>query len=289
MPLGERHTAAMVRIAQAWRPDLLVHTGWEYAGPLAAARLGIPAVLHGWGLAAPAELDAPIARALEPLHRKWGLDAGVPEPWREIDVCPPSLQVRDHDRPLVKFGWAPYNGSGVVPAWLLGAPERRRICVTLGNVPIMGDHATVLASVLAGVRGLDAEVVIAGSARLAYDGLPEGVRVLSGLPLSAILPGCDLVVHHGGAGSAFAALALGLPSLALPQMCVQYQHADRIAEVGAGLCLHPEQVTADSLAAALRTLTENTDYRDTARRLRQELAEQPPAGEAMAQLEAAAR
>ncbi|WP_034264722.1 nucleotide disphospho-sugar-binding domain-containing protein [Actinospica robiniae] len=271
VPTSERHTPGVVALAERWRPDLVITSEWEYAGPIAAARLGIPTVVHGWGLATPGGIDAPAARALEPLHQSWGLPDGVPGPIMEIDICPPGLQKRDYERPIRHFGWAPYHGTGIVPDWLLAEPKRPRVCVTLGNVPIKGDHGSVLASVIEGLRGLDLEIVVAAGARLEAQDLPGDVRLVRDVPLNWVLPHCELVVHHGGAGSVLASLAHGIPALVVPLMCVQYQQADRVAEVGAGISLHSEQLTAQSVAQAAAALRKEERFHTAVTGLRRQM------------------
>lgn len=292
VPLSEQHAEATVELAGRWRPDLVVHTGWEYAGPLAAARFGIPSILHGWGMAPPRALDAPIAEALSPLHGAWGLQGGVPDPYWWVDVCPPSLQVGAVGLRVLPMACVPYSGSGVVPPWLLARGEATRICVTLGHIPIMGEHGSVLTTVLQALNDVSVEngleVVIAASDRLGdISGLPSNTRILRGLPLSAILPTCDVVIHHGGAGSTLATLAHGVPALALPQMGVQYQHADRIAEVGAGRRLHPHEVTVATVWNAVMSLLLGKTHRGVAQRLRAEMGRQPHVSDVVKTIEAA--
>jgi UDP:flavonoid glycosyltransferase YjiC (YdhE family) len=276
VPLTHRVVARTVEIAESWRPDLIVHPSWEYAAPIAAARLGVPALYHSWGLTPPQELDRPIADALTPLHRRWDLPDGVPGSWQWIDVCPPSLASHASSTDALPMTYMPYNGSGVVPPWLLERSAGARICVTLGNIPIMGQHTNVLASVLAALRQVDAEIVIAASDNLEHLGeLPKLSKLVRGLPLSQLLPSCDVVVHHGGSGSAMTAIVNGLPQLVLPQMCVQYQHAERIAEVGAGLRLHPLEATVDSILAAITSLLTDPAPRAAAKRLQAETTARP--------------
>jgi L-noviosyl transferase len=91
VPATEHTIERTVELVDAWQPDLVMCTDWEYSAPIAAARLGVPTVLHGWGLLAP-ETSQPIARALLPIHQRWGLPDGVPGHWRVIDNCPAGLQ-----------------------------------------------------------------------------------------------------------------------------------------------------------------------------------------------------
>ncbi len=279
-----------VDLAETWRPDMVMCTDWEYSGPIAAALLGIPTVLHGWGMLAQPELKQPIADALAPVHHEWGLNNGAPEHWRTIDNCPPSLQWTAPPENAIASRYVPYNGSGAMEPWLFHKAEVPRVLVTLGNVPIKGDHAHVLRRTIQALLPFDIEVVIAAGDHLSVDQLgevPHRTRLIRGLPLSHVVPTCDAVIHHGGAGSVMAATIAGVPQLGLPQMCVQYQHADRIAEVGAGLVLHPEHASVEAITASVEALLEDKCMRATVRRLQVENASRPRLDQVVQLLESA--
>jgi UDP:flavonoid glycosyltransferase YjiC (YdhE family) len=95
--------------------------------------------------------------------------------------------------------------------------------------------------------------------------LPGNVRVVRGIPLHDLLPTCEL---------ALAALAHGLPQLVLPQMCVHFEHGDRVAALGAGLCLHPGEATEATIQDATVGLLGNDGARAVAEALRRENDEQ---------------
>lgn len=290
VPATELTVAPTVDLSLRWRPDVIVCTDWEYAAPIAAARIGVPTVLHGWGLLAHPDVVAPVAEALRPLHERWRLEDGAPAHWKVIDNCPPSMQWTNPPANAIPTRYAAYSGSGVVPAWLLEPPEAPRVLVTLGNVPIMGDHANVLQRTFEALLPLDLDVVIAAGDHLPLDRLgtqPKRTRLVHGLPLSHVLPSCSVVIHHGGAGSAMSSTIAGIPQLGLPQMCVQYQHADRVAEVGAGIVLHPDHASVEAISRAVLTLLEDPGPRDTARRLQAENAQQPRLDHAVERLEMA--
>ena len=275
LPLAERLAGRTIELAAEWRPDLVLHTPWEHAGPLAAAVVGIPTATQTWGVALPRELPGATAAALADLHRRWGLD-GVAEPTWTVDVCPPSLQYPDARSATLPMTYIPYNGSGPVPTWLLERSDRPRICVTLGSIPIPGDHASVLDVVLAGLSDIAADVVlVAGGDLVPLQDLPPHVRAVTGLPLSHVLPTCDLIVHHGGSGTTMTSTAFGLPQLALPQMCDQYRHAERLAATGAGLQLPPAQFDAEAVHVSVTALLNDGSHRAAARALREEIRHRP--------------
>lgn len=273
--IADHTVPEVVALSQQWRPDAVLHTPWEYAGPIVAARLGVPLVRHTWGVALPAELAPAEAEALAPLHHEWGV-AG--DPALLVDVCPPGLQYQDAPTGL-PMSYTAYNGSGVVPPWLFTPRTRRRICVTLGSVPVPGgEHDQVLRTVLEGLSALDAELVVITAGGVLDPGLsvPPNARVVDWVPLNQVLRACDAVVHHGGSGTTMTSLHAGLPQLALPQMCDQHRHADRAEAVGAAAKLIGDDITAESVRDHVNRLLENPAARVAAEKIRDEMRVMPP-------------
>jgi UDP:flavonoid glycosyltransferase YjiC (YdhE family) len=64
--------------------------------------------------------------------------------------------------------------------------------------------------------------------------LPENVSCHPFIPLSVILPKSRLLVHHGGLGSASAALMAGIPQLVVPFGHDHFDNADRVKRLGVG-------------------------------------------------------
>ncbi|GLY54051.1 nucleotide disphospho-sugar-binding domain-containing protein [Lentzea sp. NBRC 102530] len=282
VPLAHRVIDAVDAVTRRFRPDLLLHTSWEYAGPVVAARHGIPRIKHGWGLTLPPEVDAESDRRLAPLYGAWGRP-NPPQWW--VDVCPPSLQTGTPECPSLPMTWLPFNGSAVLLEWLLDESARPRVAVTLGNVPISGDHDSVLSRTLTALSDVDVEVVVAAGSGLHCADVPSNVRVVPGVPLHDLMRTSSVAITHGGAGSVFAALANGLPQLVLPQMCVHFEHGDRIAQAGAGICLHPGESGAENVREAVLGLLNTPHARRKAEELRGENAGLLSPSEVVAQLQ----
>lgn len=264
----------VIELAERWRPDVVMHTPWEYAGPIAAARLGVPLVRHTWGVALPPELAPAEAETLAPVHREHGFPDA---PTLTVDVCPPALQYPDAP-PGLPMAYTAYNGAGVLPSWLFEPRRRPRICVTLGSVPVPGgEHDRVLRTVLAGLKTINADVlVITGGGVLDPGALPANARTVDWLPLNQVLKVCDAVVHHGGSGTTMTSLHAGLPQLALPQMCDQHRHADRAEAVGAAAKLSGDDLTAESVRDHVQRLLDDPAPRVAATKIRDEMRALPP-------------
>jgi rhamnosyltransferase subunit B len=69
--------------------------------------------------------------------------------------------------------------------------------------------------------------------------LPAAVHAVDYAPFSSLLPHASAFVHHGGIGTTSQALAAGLPQLIVPMAHDQFDNADRVERLGAGLALGP--------------------------------------------------
>jgi len=266
--LAARTLDGTLSIVDTWGPDLVVSEPTEYAGQLAAAHAGIPWVEHSWGLAVQPEYRPAAEGELAPEREKLGL-ARLPDPALLLDVCPPAVQ-----RPGAATGqpmrYVPYNGVAVLPEWARRSDGRRRVCLTLGSMlpkhglldfaGMLRDRAVALAR---GLGGVEVVVAVDDEVSRAWE-LPDNVRATGWLPLNLVLPACDLVVHHGGPGSVFTALALGVPQLALPQTADQFENSERLVAVGAGRQLLPAERDPDAVVAAAADLLDDPLYRKNA-------------------------
>lgn len=284
---GEQMTEGMLPVARAFRPDLVISTVEQGAGRLIAADLGVPLVEQGirlgWaGLDDHAvESRRDIADYLEPTRGRLGLSEAPLDPVATIDVRPPSMGgVATDSQFLMRY--IPYNESRVAPGWVTLPPDRPRVCVTLGSVlPALGGVGA-LRAILANLSTMDIEVLLAaGDIDVAELGeLPANVRPLGWMPLNALMPTCDAIVHHGGSATVMTPLAYGVPQVALPKFADQPLNAKLMADRGVGLTVtEPEQV-ADALSQVLGQLK----FQETATEVRDEIAWQPSPAEVVGQL-----
>lgn len=86
--------------------------------------------------------------------------------------------------------------------------------------------------------------------------LPPGVAAAPYLPYSAVLPRAAALVHHGGIGTTAQALAAGLPTVVVPHIADQYDHAARARRLGCSATVPLARLSARALADAIdRVLT----------------------------------
>jgi UDP:flavonoid glycosyltransferase YjiC (YdhE family) len=287
--LAERTAPDVVALARAWRPDLIMSEPVEYSGRAAAALLGVPLVVHHWGLQLPEQLYQRATRAIRgritALYRELGVPDDVGSPAAVVDTCPPSLRPPDTPEGTA-MRYVPYNGVGIAPRWLFTPPRRPRIAVAMGTVPIAAGVDGLRVSIAA-LADLDVEVVVsgAGARSPALADPPSNVRIAGWIPHHQLLPTCDLLVHHGGAGSAMTALAHGLPQLVLPQMADQFLNAERLVGRGVAVQVPYQQRHPDAVGQGVTELLGNPGYREAARGVRQEIDRMPTPAEVATILE----
>ena len=287
---GEIFTPAMLGdlepLVRSWRPDVILHEIWEFAGPLAAASAGIPSISQTLGLRFDDQLLDSVASAVAPLWEQRGLEpdssAGL---YRSLclDITPPGFQpyesacYSDVIHPLRPIAQPPVPGE-LLPAWI----ERRRevplVYMTLGTNTSTNSDISMFRSVIDGLSGLDVDVLITigfSSDPASLGPLASNVHLENYVPQSLLLPHCSAVICHGGAGTTLSSLALGLPLLILPQGADQYVIGDLVLAAGAGLLLAPPDVTPSNIRANVLALLDEPVYRDGARRLQREIATMP--------------
>ncbi|MFD8145429.1 nucleotide disphospho-sugar-binding domain-containing protein [Streptomyces sp. NPDC059708] len=277
--------------ASRWRPDVIVHEPTTYAGPLVAARLGVPAVRHTWGIDFAYLLREFDEEALAPFREAWDLGPVETLGALTVDPCPPSLQLPDGGAVPVParrlpMRYVPYNGPARVPGWLLEPRRRPRVCVTWGMSSGRFDPGqVVIDQAVRAVAGLGVEVVaaVAPADRDLLGPMPPHVRVVEGVPLHALLPTCDALVSQGGLGTVMTAVAAGIPQLLVPQTTDRLLNAERLTATGAGLCLLPDDNTSRSLRDHVDALLTDPAHTAAARRLKAE-QDALPDGNAMVRL-----
>lgn len=135
------------------------------------------------------------------------------------------------------------------------------VAVDFGSMP---DHAPEKTSraLVEGARAAGARVVLSrGWAGLRVPQAhvaPRDVHIVSSVPHSVLFPKVDVVVHHGGVGTAATAARAGVPQLVVPHAYDQYASAYRLQQAGLALAPLPRpKLDASRFAEALvRTLSD---------------------------------
>ncbi|MFI5823391.1 nucleotide disphospho-sugar-binding domain-containing protein [Streptomyces rishiriensis] len=252
-------TDDLVSFARWWRPDLVVCDTLCFAGPVAAAAVGVPLLAQSWEVGSLLRTERAGRRGdwlpgYAELFERYGAEPRACSD-HLLDTSPPSLRIPESFTVRrTSMRYLPFNGAGAAPAWLAEPRRRPRVCVTSGIALDRYDATTaarVTAEFAESVAGLGVELVIAAGAGQgeAVAASAPGVRVAEAVPFHLLLPTCDAVIHHGGAGTAMTAVAAGVPQLILPQSPPYAEIAHRVRRAGAGVVLDADSGPARVRAA----------------------------------------
>lgn len=294
--LAEAFAAGVLELARSWSPDLVVHEDSEQGSWIAAERLGIPHVT----VQATAWRVGLQRLAREPLNRLRAAHGLAPDPdlklmhrYRYLTTRPPALLDPRSPLPATAEPLRPIAMDDTPdtsrPSWLNRAPSGpRRLCVTLGTVN--ASRLDLLRPIIAGLARLDDDpevVVTAGSQGdpSALGDLPPRFRVERYVPMSRLLPTCDLAVFHGGSGTMLTALAAGVPLVVVPIAADQHDNAERCRSAGVARVLGTDELTADSVRESAAEVLGEPSYRVAAATVRDQIAAMPPPAAVLADLE----
>ncbi len=195
----------------------------------------------------------------------------APPSFRDPAVPPPATArfVRPADpEPGATTTWAP---PATVPA------VRPLVYASLGTA-FNQEAGDLYARIVAGVRDLPVELLVTVGRDLDPAELGPAlanVRVERYVPQWAVLRHAAVAVTHGGSGGVVAALAHGVPVVALPLGADQPSNADRIRALGTGRVLTAVDATPPEIGTAVEALLGDGPERAAARHLRDECAALP--------------
>ncbi|MEV2196555.1 nucleotide disphospho-sugar-binding domain-containing protein [Streptomyces phaeochromogenes] len=276
---------ALLDLAEAWPPDMVVGGAMSYAAGLLADHLEVPYVRHAWDIVPTTETDPAAEEELRPELQRLGL-AGLPDPALFLDVCPPSL--RPSRAPGTQpLRWVPGNLQRPLEPWMYTRPEeRRRVLITSGSRARMFQDPSWSLRQLADRLG-GAEVLIAAPENVAAES--ADVRI-GWIPLDVVAPTCDLIVHHGGGATSLTAMNAGVPQLINPEGVYMEIIARAVSGFGAGLTVAPGRQGSDqdavaAVSAGCREVLADPAYALRAQDLSKEIATLPTPSETVHTLE----
>ncbi|WP_188193709.1 activator-dependent family glycosyltransferase [Nonomuraea sp. SYSU D8015] len=290
-----------------WRPDLVIWEPGTYAGAIAAKASGAAHARLLWsvdlfGLMREAFLREVRRRPpedREDVLAQWtgGLAARTGGAFSEdltsghftITHMPPSLRRADGLR-YVPMRYIPYNGRAVVPDWLREPPGRPRVCLSLGlsATERLGRYSVSIRGLLDALGDLDIEVVatVPPETQAELGAVPANTRLVSFVPLHALLPTCSAVINHGGPGTVCTSAFYGVPQLILPRRLLDDRLVARgLADEGMALMIPSDDVTEESTREHLLRLLDDPLLRQGPERLRQEMLAMPSPNAVVPELE----
>ena len=199
----------VLRLARAWRSDVIVADEVDFGSVLAAEMLDVPYATVLVIAAGNLVRSSVVADTLDRVRSEYGLpsDPDLAAPSRYLVLSPFPLKLRDPAFPLpatahmfrsVEVSRA--DSAAPWPLHLAGAPS---VYFTLGTEFNL-ESGDLFSRVLAGLRQLPVNVLVTVGRQIDPSELgeqPANVHVERYLPQAEILPHCQLVVSHGGSGT----------------------------------------------------------------------------------------
>jgi UDP:flavonoid glycosyltransferase YjiC (YdhE family) len=296
----------LVEIGRRWHPDVIVRETFEWGGWMAAELIDLPHAVMSIGIGVPREIVQVMAGdLLGEVPSTYGLppDPALERSERYLylvgspgSLDPPGLprgSTHRRIRPLVLEA----NSEAPSP---LPSPvkERPLVHATLGTV--FNKKARILQAIVDALADEDVDLIVS----VGRDGRPDeltpaaNARIERFVSHPDLLPHCDLLITHGGHGTAMAAASAGVPACLLPISADQpltsvgyastgaaINLATEVPEGGAWPIIDPERVEPEAIRQAARQILDNPDFRSAALRLRDEVEALPSADVAVGFLE----
>ena len=239
----------VTEIVARWRPDVVVREFCEFASLVAAHKAGVPQVEVAIGLASGiADLLPIVAPPLAELDGIAGLPEGtgyqalVSAP---VLTCVPAEVDGENATAGARIrrfrdGSLTAEQASPPPPW--GDPVQPLVYVTFGSVAAaLPPFAGVYRSALDALAGEPIRVLMTTGTAIEPGSLappPANARVEQWWPQASVMPHTAVVVGHGGFGTTMMALAAGVPQVVVPLFAGdQFLNAERVAAIGAGVCL----------------------------------------------------
>ncbi len=251
--------------------------GMMFGARIAQEKLGLPlATVHLYPLCFrsahdnvlwPRWMPMPFRRALfffieREIDRRFGVEINA---FRSRLGLPPASRILSHwwNSPQLVLGLFPDWLSRPQPDWpantlLAGFPLHDALqpftseqsldeFLSAGEPPLVFSHSSAVDD--AGKFFEDSVTVTQALGRRAVlltphaeqvpEPLPAGVRHYPFVPHSSLLPRAAALVHHGGIGTAFQALAAGIPQLIVPVFLDQPDNCRRLTQLGVAATVRP--------------------------------------------------
>jgi calicheamicin 3'-O-methyl-rhamnosyltransferase len=271
-----------------WRPALVIHATAAFAAPPLCRALGVPRVEHafGWRLRGNRlrSVDA-VVDALESAPRKGSSSATTSTGPRLIDITPPSMRHPHKGTRASVLDLRPGPGRGdsltdlpqSVRALLMRRGNRPVVCISFGTAFA---RRPVFAEAISAIAAAPLALIAIGVPSRTLASPPNDDFVAEPwIDQDALLPWCDALVSHGGAGTVLGGLAHGLPQLVLPQGADHFINASAVRLRGVGVAIPPNAVKQADLAETTMRLVSESRWRREARAVAGEIAAMPGPGD----------
>ena len=160
------------------------------------------------------------------------------------------------------------------------------VFIGFGSMPIRQPEQTTELILDALRQSGQRTILHTGWAGLGRVELPGYVFEIDYTPYDWLFPRVAAVIHHGGSGTTAAGLRAGAPTLVVPFLFDQFYWGERVTALGVGAAPIPfKQLSADRLAEAITTLTQDESVRRRAAVLGEKIQVEDGVGAAVGLIE----
>ncbi|HEX4340673.1 MAG TPA: glycosyltransferase [Polyangiaceae bacterium] len=283
----------LIETIERWKPSLVASESHEFAGHVAAAKVGVRHIRVAiCAEAAEHEIRSCAAPYVDAHRRSWGLP---PDPDGEqirkegaVTLFPPSFDAKDPaGSPVLHFRVA-QREAAPLPDWWNGS-NAPFVYMTLGTVAgrFEAIHATYRA-MLDAIADQPVRALLTVGSNLPLEALgdvPANVHVARFVPQDDVIPHAAAVLCHGGSGTVLSVLAAGVPMVIVPQFADQPYNAERVAALGSGIALPLVNVGREALGEAVSRVVREASFRTAARAIADEIRALPLVDEVGSALE----
>lgn len=266
------------------RPDLLLYDIGGLAAPVLGRRFGVKAVQLSPAMVAWDGYEDDFAEMLGPLrasesgqayhaaYSKWLQDNGIEaDPWEWIShpehvlsLIPRAMQPNADRVPAsVQFVGPCLDPARLEEAgWTPPESGARVLYVSFGTG--YNERPDFYRTCIDAFAGSDWHVVVSIGDRVEHSALgdtPSNVEIHSRVPQLAVLKAAAAFVTHAGMGGCTEALWFEVPTVAIPQAVDQFGNAALLEELGVGVQLKFEDVTADLLRESVEKVADSAAIR----------------------------
>jgi UDP:flavonoid glycosyltransferase YjiC (YdhE family) len=272
--------ADLRRVAEAFRPDMMVRDRGEYAEWVVGDALDVPVVTVTFGRVP--DLAYEIETASEPLQRLRDLQGLEPDPelqrlFTGLVLVPAPPSYADPDVPVlvsVRFVQPmtlDLRGDDALPAWVGALGARPVVYVTLGNII---NHRSTFEELIAPLSDEPVDVIVTVGRSIdpaEFGETAANVHIERYIPQSLLLPHVDAIVCHGGFNTVMGALGAAKPLVILPFAADQPEHARQCERLGTAVVVGVNPINQAALREGVRTVLSDQRYADAARRFAHEI------------------
>lgn len=246
----------LIKIIETWKPDIIIHSGYEWAGALAAEIKNLPHAAVSIAARIPANIAHMVyARNYRDVRRHFKLPPDEERRelirWLELSFMPPGWAIPGYEtHPAEHFIYPAIYGppdNDPPPSWLDELPSQPIIYATLGTV--FNEYPNIFEAMIQAFYQMDLNLILAlgpGHDPAHYGKQPPNIRIESFVHQSSVLQKATACINHGGVSTLFDAILKGVPQLLLPLGADQAVNTMICRMLGLAHLLPPELMRKDA-------------------------------------------